>query len=272
MARTKNYKRVYVWQLPVRIFHWVNALSVIVLGVTGFIISNPPALISNAEAFDTYWMGQVRAIHFIAAYIFFGAMVLRIYYAFVGNKFAHWRAFWPFSKNGIKNMKHVLKHDIFLLTDKNPKLSDISIGHNYLATSAYIMMFFVSIVMLFTGFGLYSDNATWWFPKMFAWVPSFFGGDFLTRQIHHFSMWILIFIVIVHVYLVLYHDWLEGRGEVSSMFSGFKFVRRERVKIQEAEDGEELSAGFGTGFEKDFVDEDTPKKKETPPEEDINSK
>jgi len=42
-------------------------------------------------------------------------------------------------------------------------------------------------------------------------------------------MWGFIFFIMIHVYLVLYHDWLEGRGETSSMFSGFKFVRKERL-------------------------------------------
>ncbi len=251
---TKDYKRVYVWQMPVRIFHWLNALAIVVLSITGFIIANPPALLSQREAFDTYWMGTVKVIHFISAYVFVGVMVMRIYWAFVGNKYAHWRAFWPFTKKGLHNIMHVLKYDILLLKEKKPKLKDISIGHNYMATSAYILMFLFALVMVFTGFGLYADMSTNWFAKMFAWVPSFFGGDFLTRQIHHIFMWLIIFIILLHIYLVLFHDWLEGRGEASSMVSGFKFVRKERVKMEEAE-GQKLSTGHGSGFEKDYVDE-----------------
>ena len=38
-----------------------------------------------------------------------------------------------------------------------------------------------------------------------------------------------------HVYLVFYHDWLEGRGEVSSMFGGYKFVCDERLKVAKDE-------------------------------------
>lgn len=72
--------------------------------------------------------------------------------------------------------------------------------------------------------------SSWWLPKLFSWVVPFFGGDFLTRSIHHFSTWAFILFALVHVYLVFYHDWLEGRGEVSSMFGGFKFVRRSRIK------------------------------------------
>jgi Ni/Fe-hydrogenase 1 B-type cytochrome subunit len=43
-------------------------------------------------------------------------------------------------------------------------------------------------------------------------------------------MWGFIFFSLIHIYLVFYHDWLEGRGEVSSMFGGYKFVRRKRIK------------------------------------------
>jgi len=211
-------------------------LSVVVLSITGFFISNPPAFLSNAEAFDTYWMGTVRGIHFISAYVLIGAIILRIYWAFVGNKFSHWKAFFPFSKKGIHNMFHVIKYDVFLLRDRDPKLSNISIGHNSMAAISYIIMFLLLLIMVFTGFGLYSNNASWWLPKLFAWVPSFLGGDFAARMIHHISMWLIILSVIIHIYLVLYHDWLEGRGETSSMLSGYKFVRKARVKSSKKDD------------------------------------
>tara|TARA_R110001592_G_scaffold208897_2_gene459984 strand:- start:9350 stop:10126 length:777 start_codon:yes stop_codon:yes gene_type:complete len=249
MESTKDYKRVYVWQLPVRIFHWLNALSIVVLAITGFLIADPPAFLSQSEAFDSYLLGYIRAIHFISAYVFVGVMILRLYWSIVGNRYAHWRAFWPFSKKAWHNIVHVIKHDIFLLPEKNPKLSNISIGHNHFATLAYFLMFVFAFIMVFTGFGLYAQNSTWFFPKLFAWVPSLLGGDFLTRQIHHISMWFIFFFIIVHIYLVLYHDWLEVRGETSSMISGFKFVRKERVIQEEKLEGEVLDPVFEESFD-----------------------
>ena len=74
--KTRNFKRVYVWELPVRLFHWLNALSITVLAITGFIIADPPAILSNAEASEIYWFGTVRFIHFTAAYIFFFNLVV----------------------------------------------------------------------------------------------------------------------------------------------------------------------------------------------------
>ncbi len=226
---TKNFKRVMVWELPVRVFHWTNVLCIIVLTVTGFIIANPPAILSNAEAIDLHSFGIVRFIHFVAAYIFFFNMLCRIYWSLVGNQFAHWKAFWPFRKKTWNNFWHVLKVDILLFNEEED-LSKISIGHNSVAIMSYLLMFFIALISVFTGFALYADMSSWWLPDLFSWVIPLFGGDFMVRTIHHIAMWGFILFAIVHVYLVFYHDWLEGRGEVSSMFGGYKFVRRKRIK------------------------------------------
>ena len=231
--QSKNYKRVYVWELPVRIFHWINVLCIVVLAVTGFIIADPPALMSNKEASETYLFGTVRFIHFTAAYIFFFNMILRIYWAFVGNRFSSWKAFLPFGRKMRKNIAHVLKVDILLRNEKIHDVRNISVGHNSVAALSYLGLFVVALVQVFTGFGLYSGTSEWWLPQLFAWVVPLFGGDFMVRTIHHTATWVFILFTLVHVYLVFYHDWLEGRGEVSSMFGGYKFVREERIATEE---------------------------------------
>jgi Ni/Fe-hydrogenase 1 B-type cytochrome subunit len=38
---SSDLTRVYVWQVPVRVTHWLIALSIIVLSVTGFYIGRP---------------------------------------------------------------------------------------------------------------------------------------------------------------------------------------------------------------------------------------
>ncbi len=60
-----SVKRVYVWQTPVRVYHWLNAISVLALCITGYIIGSPPALQSGSEASFSYWFGNIRFIHFI---------------------------------------------------------------------------------------------------------------------------------------------------------------------------------------------------------------
>jgi len=228
--QTNDFKRVLVWELPVRIFHWLNALCITVLAITGFIIADPPALMSTAEAVDSYWFGTVRAIHFITAYIFLVNALARIYWAFNGNYYSNWRAFIPYSKKARQNLLHVLKVDVLLQNEEEEVYKNISVGHNYMASFSYVMLFVLALVQIFTGFGLYAPTSGWWLPKLFAWVPDLLGGDAQARFVHHIATWLFIIFTLIHVYLVFYHDWLEGRGEASSMVSGYKFVRKERIE------------------------------------------
>ena len=235
MATTFNYKRVYVWEKPVRLFHWVTVFSTTILIITGLIIANPPAININVEASNSFWFGYVRAIHFITAYILIANVIFRIYWAFAGNQFANWRNFIPYSKKGIANIIHVLKVDIFLRKDKENKLYNISIGHNYLAAFSYFIMTLFFVLQIMTGLALIADTSNWWLPDMFKWVSNMLGGDIPTRYLHHISTWLFMVFIIIHVYLVLFHDYVEARGEASSMISGFKFIRAERVNEDESE-------------------------------------
>ena len=234
-TKTYNYKRVYVWELPVRLFHWITALSTLILIITGFIIANPPALTSSGEATEAFWFGQIRIVHFITAFILVAALLFRIYWAFAGNKFARWRNFIPYTKKGLKNMLYVLKVDIFLMKDKDHKLSNISIGHNYFAAFSYFIMTLFFILQVFTGFAMYADSSSWFIPQLFKFVIPLLGGEIMVKYLHHIFTWLFMAFIVVHVYLVLFHDYIEARGEASSMISGFKFVRAERVKESEEE-------------------------------------
>jgi len=224
MATTFNYKRVYV-----------TAFSTVILIITGFVIADPPAINANVEATNSFWFGYIRAIHFITAYILIATIIFRFYWAFVGNQFANWRNFIPYTKKGIHNILHVLKVDIFLMKDTEHKLYNISIGHNYLAAFSYFIMALFIILQVATGLSLIADTSTWWLPNMFKWVSTMLGGDIITRYIHHILTWLFMAFIVIHVYLVLFHDFVEARGEASSMISGFKFVRSERVKESESE-------------------------------------
>lgn len=225
--RIHRLRRVYVWELPVRIYHWLNALAIIVLIITGFWIADPPALMSGKEASERYLMGWVRFIHFVASYIFFFNFVFRLYWGFVGNKYANWRQFIPSSRRFLKEMWLVFKIDILMLKKNGQQQEHMSVGHNAMAGFIYFLTFLAFLLQCLTGFGLYAGMSGWWFPKLFSWVPAVFGGDILTRQIHHWTMWFFILFTVVHVYLVFYHDYVEGRGEISSMGGGWKFIEEE---------------------------------------------
>jgi Ni/Fe-hydrogenase 1 B-type cytochrome subunit len=107
------------------------------------------------------------------------------------------------------------------------------VGHNRMAGLIYFMLFLAFFLQCLTGFGLYAAMSDWWLPKLFAWVPFVFGGDLMLRTIHHWTMWFFILFIVVHVYLVFYHDYVEGSGEISSMGGGWKFVNKDHLPEDE---------------------------------------
>jgi len=221
--RTRRLVEMYVWELPVRFYHWVNALCIVILCITGFIIANPPAIMSGTEATFAFWFGKVRFIHFIFAFIFLFNFVFRIYWGFVGNRFASWKNFIPYTKKHWVEIFEVIKVDILQVKTKPIE----SIGHNALASVIYFGLFIAFLLQCITGFGLYAQMSQAFLPKMFTWVIPLLGGDILVRLIHHILMWFFIIFAIVHIYLVLYHDYIERRGVTSSIIGGWKFIEEE---------------------------------------------
>ncbi len=216
-------KKIYVWELPVRFYHWLNALAVFTLAVTGYLIGSPPALQNGNEASFSYWFGTVRFIHFTSAFIFFFNFIYRIYWGFVGNKYSDWKNFLPFRKEQWKGMLRVLKIDVLLVKSRPLK----TVGHNSLASLTYFISFLVFLFQAITGFGMYSAMSDAFLPNLFRWIVPLMGGDFAVRQWHHMFMWFFIIFTMIHVYLVFYHDYVEGRGTISSMAGGWKFIESE---------------------------------------------
>lgn len=222
MAQDHIFRRVYLWEWPVRFYHWMTAGCVLVLAVTGIVIGNPPSLFPAGDASGSYWFGTVRLLHFCAAYVFLFTFVIRMYWMFTGNHFARWTAFVPVGRVRayLREMWQVFRVDVLQL-QKQPL---DTLGHNPMAASSYLVVFALSLFQIVTGFALYAQMSRAWIPQLFAWVAPLMGGDAGLRLWHHTAMWGLLLFAMVHVYLVIFHDVVESRGELSSMVGGSRFV------------------------------------------------
>ena len=225
---TIPYRRVYVWEAPVRIFHWLNAAAILVLAITGFMIGYPVTLWMAAEPSQQYWFGWIRFTHFAAGYIFFFNAVFRLYWAFVGNEYARWSSYVPYRKDQFQNLWETIKVDIVQIRQHGK----ISVGHNYLAAFTYFGLFFLILFQVITGFGLYAAMSDAWLPSLFSWIVPLMGTDQEVRMWHHIAMWAFVVFSIIHVYLVFYHDYVEGRGTTSSIIGGWKFERDDEIAAE----------------------------------------
>lgn len=216
-----EYKRVYLWNWSIRAMHWIAAVCIVVLGVTGFYIGKP-YFMSSGEAIDHYLMGRFRFVHFVAAGVLMATAVVRVYWLFVGNRYERWNALLPHGKEDWKNMWLVLKKYLFVEPWKAPHY----LGHNPLQQATYSFIYLVAIIQVLTGFYMYGlADPDGFFFAAFAWVGSVMGGAQIVRFLHHVLTWVWAVFLPVHIYLTVRADVVHQESRISSMVGGGRYVR-----------------------------------------------
>jgi Ni/Fe-hydrogenase 1 B-type cytochrome subunit len=215
---------VYIWQVPVRLSHWVIVASIVTLSVTGLYIADPFLVPSSGAT-----MTAARTIHILAVLALLGAGVLRTIWLVRGNRFARWSALVPTNRNQATELFRQAAFYAFIRKDI-PKV----LGHNQLAATAYLALIALLAVETATGLVLYAALGVEPLATIFAWVREIVGLQAL-RLVHHLCMWAILAIAVFHVYSCILVDHIEKNGLMSSIVSGFKYPSRE--EILEARDG-----------------------------------
>jgi Ni/Fe-hydrogenase 1 B-type cytochrome subunit len=224
IAQGQSLKAVYVYEAPVRLWHWINALAITVLAVTGYFIASPLPT-QPGEASANYLMGYIRFAHFAAGYIFAVGLLGRIYWAFVGN--AHARELFTlplFTAAYWREVVTMLKWYAFLI----PQPSQY-VGHNPMARLAmFVGYFLLSVFMLFTGFALYGEGAQMgsWQERLFGWVIPLMGQSQDVHTWHHMGLWAMVMFVTLHVYAAIREDIMGRQSIVSTMISGYRTFKK----------------------------------------------
>jgi Ni/Fe-hydrogenase 1 B-type cytochrome subunit len=224
LAASGEYRWVYLWSWPIRAMHWIAALSIVTLAVTGFFIGRP-YFMAGGEAGSPYVMGTVRFVHYVAAALLVMTGIVRIYWLFAGNKFERWRALFPVTRTDIRNLFRQIRH--YALLDKQGQEPHY-LGHNPLQQMSYTGMYVLALVEVITGFALYvqATPQSWGFQLM-GWVIPGLGGLQTVRFIHHVTTWLFLAFIPMHVYFATRADVMEREGSISSIISGGKFVSAE---------------------------------------------
>lgn len=231
--------RTYVWEIPVRLTHWLIALSLVVLAVTGFYIGRPFITVTG-PAGENLVMGWMRFIHFLAAIVFTLSVASRVIWMFVGNRYGRWSELIPTTRERWRGLVSTFRFYVFT-RNRPPEYA----GHNPLAGLTYSVVFLLYLLMIGTGFALYSVGAHFDSPtRIFSFLTPLFGGLQTARWLHHIGMWLLIGFAVHHVYSALLVDHLEKNATLGSIFSGWKWVSRRALGQGREADGE---AGGGEG-------------------------
>jgi len=216
---------LYVWQYPLRLFHWGLVISIGVLSFTGYYIHDP-FIVGQVQ--HPFLMGSFRFVHEAFGMILISLFLLRMYLFFQGNYWERWRRYVPLHASQWKEMVQVARFYLFI----NPKAVS-KIGHNALAAFSYLVLYGLVLAEILTGLVMFN-----WLRQSSAlgflvgWIPSLVNIQNL-RLIHFFLMFVFISFGIFHVHLGMLISREEKRGLMDSIFIGYKVIPEKEVEEEE---------------------------------------
>jgi Ni/Fe-hydrogenase 1 B-type cytochrome subunit len=223
------YRWMYIWHWPIRAMHWVAAIAIVVLVVTGFAVGRPYFLPQGVVQ-GQFFIGWMRLLHFIAAGALVATALVRFYWLFAGNRYERLKALFPVRRSDWVNLGKQIKFYLLIHPERAPRY----IGHNPLQQIFYTLTYLVAAVMVVTGFAMYGQaNPGGLIRTLTMWVPRLFGGMQTVRLVHHVLTWYFLIFIPIHVYLAVRADLLERTGTMSSIVSGGRFIRTDQEYIDD---------------------------------------
>jgi Ni/Fe-hydrogenase 1 B-type cytochrome subunit len=210
---------IYAWSRTERIVHWVVALAVTVLTLTGFYNHWP--FIEGGAPGGVEVMAWMRFAHFVGAYALILGLIVRVYLAFASRFDADWRDFslW----RNLRSVPDILAYYLFLKRSHREFRR-----YNPLQALTYFFWLLLILFLSLTGFALYHGKIFGILsaPDSFRWVNDLLGGESYTRIWHYLAMWVFLITVAVHVYMAAMTSWTNHDHTLRSIFTGYKVKPR----------------------------------------------
>ncbi|NKQ41874.1 MAG: Ni/Fe-hydrogenase, b-type cytochrome subunit [Sulfurovum sp.] len=208
----------YRWQ------HWVRAVSIVVLTVTGFYIAEPfVAPISDGTP-TNFMQAIFRSVHIVFGFLLTAVIIGKSYLFVFGRKHKMER---DALKDIINPKIWIQQIGYYLLICKHPKLSGV---YNPLQFMAYVGFYIMIFVLIITGFILYANVYHEGFGGLIyepmRYLEEMMGGLAIVRQVHHITTWGVILFVFGHVYMAVYNAVFGKEGAMDAIFSGMKWHKK----------------------------------------------
>jgi Ni/Fe-hydrogenase b-type cytochrome subunit len=204
---------VYEHPWAVRFTHWVNAVAVVVMALSGLrIFAAFPAFSAKLPERDLFdpshlvtlggWLGGALRWHFTFMWIFMGA---GLFYAATQIVSGHYRTL-LFAPRDVRGVWPMARH--YFLFGPKPEQTE---QYNPLQKLAYTTTVLMGALAMVTGLILYKPAQL----SALAWV---FGGFHWTRVWHFLAMCGLVAFIPGHLLMVALHGW----NNFAAMLTGWK--------------------------------------------------
>lgn len=183
--KAPELRKIHVWDLPVRLFHWALVVLMVMLFVSAY-------------------AGQMDA-HAALGRIVLVLVLFRLVWGFVGSQTAKFRDF-------VKGLGGVHAYLSSKTTD--------TVGHNPLGALMVVVLLGTLLIQALSG--MFSSDGIGFSGPLAHWVSSV-DSDSITG-LHVFMAYVIAALVAIHVLAVLLHWIVHRENLILPMFSGKKWV------------------------------------------------
>jgi len=179
-----------IWDLPLRIFHWSFATTIL------------------AAWYTAEQEGELIDLHMQLGYIALALLTFRVLWGVIGPKHARFSQFFPSPKKLVS----------YLTGGKNANESKMSAGHNPLGALMVILMIVLVTMQAVSGLFINDD--------IFSAGPYYgaLGNDVgkVMSFLHHNTFNLMIAAIALHIAAISYYWWVKKQNLVLPMITGKK--------------------------------------------------
>ena len=184
---TKN--PVKVWDLPIRLFHWLLVVLLI-------------ASVSSARI-----GGNLMTTHMLLGYFVLALLIFRLIWGFLGGHHARFTEF-------VRGPTIVWRYAISFTRKDAPRY----LGHNPLGAWSVITM--LTVLLLQASTGLFASDDIFTEGPLYPLVSN--DTSSLLTRFHNFNAIIIGILVAIHLMAVLFYLIVKGENLIKPMFTGRK--------------------------------------------------
>ena len=182
-------RKVLVWDLPTRLFHWLLVILVIISFVTAKI------------------GGNAMQYHEWSGFTILTLLLFRLVWGFVGSRESRFVTF-------VRGPAAVFRYAVRILRPDSRHY----LGHNPLGGWSIIAM--LSALMVQAGTGLFANDDIVTEGPLYKWVSKA-TSDWLTR-VHKLNQEVIIALVAIHILAVLFYFFFKRENLLKPIVTGLK--------------------------------------------------
>lgn len=239
-----RFAQYRVWDLPVRLFHWINFLSVFSLITVALIMLYKQELgIAGNDA-----KIGLKTLHVTIGYVFVINFLVRLIWGFFSNRYGRWKNILP-SKGFVDLMGSYIR-------SIHGGRGQQFLGHNPLARVAITLMLLLMLILTVTG--LVRAGTDIYYPPFGALAADYVAAEGMDPatlkpydptgtdplrmtelkrlkkpigKIHTYAAYSLMAIILLHIFFVIRAEVTEGGGIITAMFTGNKITDKTPVDL-----------------------------------------